>query len=316
MRCSWDFDSQAVEPNLLSTDGLESVKSFDASQYSDGHSFSSEENYFQLPDLEKSLPIIRNSSPGLSVSSLDSVRNDLDQKTVEEQHDENLGDHCKEVICIESEDLITDTYPDSNPADVSQDIDTDSNASSPGANTAVSGLTEADNIDKENLDLCSSGIKENNEMNRSPQGSVLPSPKELCPWLVEKSASNSKPWKFTRSRSCKASLMKDSSSDWFDQEEIIQNTHPIGIEKDYIGIPEGFQRRTCTLNYNANAERLSWTGGYGNAMGNTSVDLDIIKSYTDKESYDDSDLSPARKSKKDLGSSNLPADHEVCIYCS
>ncbi|MCI19357.1 kinesin-like protein NACK1-like, partial [Trifolium medium] len=144
--------------------------------------------------------------------------------------------------------------------------------SSPGENTAVSGLTEVDNIDKKNQDSCSLGLKENKELNLLHQGFVIPSIEKIKPWLVEKKPTSSRILKLTRSRSCKASLMKDSSSDWFDMEEIIQNTPPIGIQKDHIGRPNDFERKTCTLNYNPNAERLSWAG-FGNCERCSAVDM-------------------------------------------
>ncbi|TKY55877.1 Kinesin protein NACK1 [Spatholobus suberectus] len=304
VRSSWDFENRtAVRPNLLSIDCMESVRSFDTSQYSDGHSFSSDENYFQLPDLEKNL-LVRISSPGLSIVSLDAAKSDLDKRKVEEQHEDNLGDRCKEVRCIASEELVKNTHTHSNPADLSSNLYTDSNASSPGgANTAVSGLTEVDSRDKENLDLCSSGLKDNKEINHLQVRFVLPSPEKISPWLAQNSASSSGTLKLTRSRSCKASLMRHSSSDWFDQEEMIQNTPPIGIEKDFTGIPEGLHKKTCTLNYNANAERLSWAG-YENSLGYAAVDVQNMKSTPSNESYNEKSSAPGRKEKNDLGSSN------------
>jgi len=466
VRSSMDFEDQTEEPNLLNFDGIESVRSFDASQYSDGHSVSSEENYFQLPDLEKSLPI-RNPFQGVLVVSHDAVANQVDQKIGQEQPGDKLGDSCKEVRCIESEDQ--DTH--SSPAALSPNKDTDSNASSPGANmaiseltevdnidkenqdlcsspgtntavsgltevenidkenqdlcsspgtntavsgltevenidkenkdwcsspeentvvsgltevdnidkenqnvcsspgantavsgltevekidkenqdwcsspgenTVVSGLTEVDNIDKENQDLCSSPgenaavsgltevdnihkenqdlcsyeLKENKKLNSLHQGFVLPSSEKISPLLVEKCASSSRILKLTRSRSCKASLMKDSSSDWFDQDEIIQNTPPIRIQNDYLGRPQGFEKRTYTLNYNPNDERLSWAG-YGNCVRCSTADIQNVKSSFEIEIDDDSDLSPVRREKKERGSSNLPANHEVCFNIS
>ncbi|PNY06518.1 kinesin-related protein 4-like [Trifolium pratense] len=361
VRNSMDLDSLIDEPNLLNFDAIESVRSFDASQYSDGHSVSSEDNYFQLPDLEKSLPI-RNSFQGVSIVSHDAVTNDSDQEIVQEQPDNKLGDICQKVRCPVSEDPITNTDSHSNPAGLSTNKDTDSNASSPRANTAVSGLIEVDNIDKENQDLfsspaentavsgltevdeidkenqdlfsspgentavsgltevdnidkknqdsCSLRLKENKELNLLHRDFVLPSIEKIKPWLVEKKPTSSRILKLTRSRSCKASLMKDSSSDWFDQEEIIQNTPPIGIQKDHIGRPKDFERKTCTLNYNPNGERLSWAG-YGNCERCSAVDMQNVKSSFDMEIDDDSDLSPVRKEKKERGSSNPPVNHEV-----
>ena len=310
VRSSTDFDNQIMEePNLLSFDGLESVRSFDASQYSDGHSASSEENYFQLPDLEKSLPI-RNSSQVQSVVSHADVTNDSDQQIVHDQPHETLGNNCKEVTCTESEDPIIDTSTHSNPAGLSPNKYMNSNESSPRENIDVSGLIEVDNIEKENQDLCSSGLKENKELNSLHQGFDLPYSKNISPWLVEKSAYSSRILKLTRSRSCKASLLKDSSSDWFDQEEMILNTPSIGIQKDSNVRPEGFERRTYTLNYNANGERLSWAG-YGNCERCSTADIYNVKSSFEMEMDDNSDLSPVRKEKKERGSSNLPPKFQV-----
>ncbi|KAH1151268.1 hypothetical protein GYH30_044981 [Glycine max] len=281
VRSSFDFENQTAErPNLSNFDCIESVRSFDASQYSDGHSISSDDNYFQLPDLQKNLPV-RISSPAISIVSGDAAKNDLDQKNVED----SLGDRCREVRCIESDDLTTNTH-------------THSTASSP----AVSGLTEVDNRDKENLDLCSSGLKDNKEINGLQERFVLPSPEKISPCPTQSSASSSKTMKLTRSRSCKASLMRDPFSDWFDQEEMIQNTPPIGR-------PGGLQRKTYTLNYNPNAERLSWAG-YENSLGRAS-DAQNMKSSTNNGSYKDNSLAPVRKEKNDLESSNMQANLEV-----
>ncbi|XP_014509314.1 kinesin-like protein KIN-7H [Vigna radiata var. radiata] len=305
VRNSFDFENRTVElPNSLSFDCIESIRSFDASQYSDGHSISSDENYFQLPDLEKSLPV-RISSPALSVESFDDARNDLDQKSVEEQHEDNLEERCREVRRNGSEDIITNTHKHSNSADISKILYTESVASSP----TVSGLTEVDNRDKENPDLWSAGLKDNKEINSLEERFVLPSPQKISRSLTQSGASSSKTVKLTRSRSCKATLMRDTSSDWFDQEEMIQNTTPIGIEKDFTGTPEGPQKKTSTLNYNAKAERLS-SDAHENSLEST-VDIQNTKTYIDNGSCDDNSLPPGEKEKDDLESSNLQANPEV-----
>ncbi|TKY70458.1 Kinesin protein NACK1 [Spatholobus suberectus] len=307
MRNSWNFENRREEPNVLSLDGEESVRSFDASQYSDGHSFSSDENLFQLPDLEKNL-LVRSSSPGLSVKSTDAVPNDLDQKNVEDQHEE---DCCKEVRCIELEDLITNTHTHSNPADLRSNTYTDSNASSPSANTAISGLIVVDNRDMEKVYLSSSGLKEDKRLNHLHQDFVLLSPKEISVCMTGNSKSSSRTLKLSRSRSCKASLMRNLSSDWFEDEGVIQNTRPIGNEKDFPGRPEGYLKKVYALNYNANAERLS-CNGHGNSVENSAVDdAQNVKSSTNKESGGNGPLAPKAKETENLKRSNLLADHEV-----
>ena len=292
MRNSWNFENQREEPNVLSLDGEESVRSFDASQYSDGHSFSSDENLFQLPDLEKNL-LVRSSPPGLPVKRTDAAPNDLDQKSIEDQHEE---DNCKEVRCIELEDVITNTHKHSNSADLRSHTYTDSNASSPSANTAILGLVVVDNRDKEKVvDLSSSLSKEDKRLNNMHQDFVLPSPKEISVCMTGNSTSSSRTLKLSRSRSCIASIMRNLSSDWFEDVDVIQNTPPIGIEKAFPGRPEGFPKNIYALNYNANAERLS-CNGHGNSVQNSSVDdVQNVKSSTNKEREGNGPLAPKGK---------------------
>ncbi|QCD82041.1 centromeric protein E [Vigna unguiculata] len=310
VRSSFDFENRTTEPpNSLSFDCIESIRSFDASQYSDGHSNSSDENYFQLPDLEKSLPV-RISSPVLSVESLDDAENDLDQKSVEEQHQDNLEEGCREVTCIGSEDTITNTRKHSNSADRSKILYTESVASSPTVSGLTEvGLTEVDNRDKEKPDLWSAGLKDNKEINSLEERFVVPSSEKISRSLTQSGASSSKTVKLTRSRSCKETLMRDTSSDWFDQEEMIQNTTPIGTEKDFTRAPEDPQKKTSTPNYNANSERLSWDD-HENSQEST-ADIQNTKTYIDNESCDDNSLPPGKKEKDDLESSNLQANPEV-----
>ncbi|XP_027361650.1 kinesin-like protein KIN-7H isoform X2 [Abrus precatorius] len=306
VRNSWDFENQRKERNITSLDCEESVRSFDASQYSDGHSFSSDENLFQLPDLEKDL-LVRSSSPVAPVTSINAVPIDLDQKNVEDQHEE---DCCKEVRCIELEDLITNTHPNSKPADLRSNSYTNSDASSPCANTAISGLIVVDNGDKFNRDLCSSGLKEDKRLNHLCHNFLLP-PKNIFPLLTENSSSSCRALKLSRSRSCKASLMRNLSSDWFEEEDIIQNTPPIGNEKDFIGRPEGFLKKVYALNYDANAERLSWNG-HENSMECSAVDdVQNVKYSPAKESEDNGPLAPEINEMENIKSLNLLADRKV-----
>ncbi|XP_019424225.1 PREDICTED: kinesin-like protein KIN-7F isoform X1 [Lupinus angustifolius] len=291
VRNTWDFENQSDEPNILS-DGVESIRSFHASQYSDGHSISSDENLFQLPDLEKNLPI-RIASPGISIASTDAVSNDLDQKSVDDEHE---GEHCKDVRCIESEDMIANTHTHSNQADLSPK-NTYTNS-----NTANFRLTVVDNGDKKNMDLSPSELKEDKKLDHSRQGFALPSTETISPWMSRYSSFSCKTLKLSRSRSCKGSLMKSSSSDWFDMEEIMQNTPEMGDEKDFSIRPGGFQRKVYTLNYNANVERKS-LDSYINFVGGAQ----IAESSTNKETESNGPNGNA----KENGSFNLVADNEV-----
>jgi len=311
VRNSWNIENQREEPNVLCLDGEESVRSFDASQYSDGHSFSSDDNLFQLPDLEKNL-LVRSSSPEPPVKRTDSVPNDLDQKNVQDQHEE---DNCKEVRCIELEDLVTNTHKHSNPEDSRSNTYTNSNASSPRASTAISGLIVADNRDKEKVALSSSGLKEDKRLNHLHQDFVLPSPKEISVCMTGNSRSGtSRAVKLSRSRSCKASLMRKFSSDWFEDEDDIPNTPPIGNEKHFPGRPNGFPKNIYALNYNARAEGLS-CNGHENFVQNSAADIvQNVKSSTNMDEKYNAPLPPKGKETENPKRLNLLADHEVSFY--
>lgn len=273
---------------MLILDCEESVRSFDASQYSEGHSFSSDENLFQLTDLDKNLES-RSSSPGLPVTSVD-VQSNMYQKNIEDQ---NEVDSCKEVRCIELEDPITNTYTHSNPEALRSSTYTDSNATSPCENTAASGLIAVDNGDK--------------RLNHKRQEIVLPSPEKNSSLLTRSSSIS---LRLSRSSSCKASLLGNSSSDWFEEDDAIQNTPPTGNEKDFVRRPEGFQWKVYRLSYDENAERPT-RNGHGSSAERSPVDVQNVKSSTDKESESNGSLTPQGKETENLKSLNLLADHEV-----
>lgn len=299
------------EPNVSSLDGEESVGSFHASQYSDRHSFSPDENLFQLPDLENTLPV-ESSSPGLSLTSTDAVSNDLNQKNFDNHYEE---DYCKEVRCIESEDLITNTQAHSNPADTSSNACTSYNTSSLGANTPFSGLTIVDNGDKKNMDLCSSGLKVDKRLDHLREDFELPSTEKISPWLTRYNSFSYRNLKLNRSRSCKASLMKNSSFDWSDVEEIIQNTPLTGDEKDFAGRPEGLQRKVSRLNYSANEEIKSWNSSRNSVERSSVDDTQNVESSTNKETKSSGSSAPKGKEKENRSLSLLD-DHEVFFYCT
>ncbi|XP_057449297.1 kinesin-like protein KIN-7G [Lotus japonicus] len=288
VRNTWDIENRKEEPNVLILDCEESVRSFDASQYSEGHSFSSDENLFQLTDLDKNLES-RSSSPGLPVTSVD-VQSNMYQKNIEDQ---NEVDSCKEVRCIELEDPITNTYTHSNPEALRSSTYTDSNATSPCENTAASGLIAVDNGDK--------------RLNHKRQEIVLPSPEKNSSLLTRSSSIS---LRLSRSSSCKASLLGNSSSDWFEEDDAIQNTPPTGNEKDFVRRPEGFQWKVYRLSYDENAERPT-RNGHGSSAERSPVDVQNVKSSTDKESESNGSLTPQGKETENLKSLNLLADHEV-----
>lgn len=359
VRRSWDSLSQAGEPNLSSLTCKESVRSFDASQYSDGHSISSDDNLFQLQlhDFEKNLPR-SNLSPRPSGTDLDAVESDLGQGHIEQEDDEIL-EHGNL-----SEDLITDKVTPLTTIDVSPKPYPHFNASSPGTNTDTSGVTLVDNRENVNLgssglkgdkelnmtdlspkpyphfnasspganlnisgvtlvhnrasvDLGSSGLKRHKELNNFHRDFVVGSLGITPPWLSEKSATSFRWLKLPKSRSCKANLMMDSSSYWFDKEDMIENTPPIGIEKEFTGRPGGFQGKVCPLNYDANIAERQSRNDSANSRGSATVDeVRNVKTSIDMESDSDAPSSPERKAKEDLGNVNQLVNHKVSFFYS
>ncbi|CAK8539983.1 unnamed protein product [Lathyrus sativus] len=303
IRNTWNLENLKEEPNVLSINCEESVRSFDASQYSDGHSISSDDNLFQLPDLEKNF-MVKNSSPRLSVSSINNVvQNDLDQKNIEDQHEEN---YCQEVRCIELEEPITNTHTHTNSEDLRSNTYTNSSASSPRAKTDTLESIVVNNGDKNNKDLCSPGIKEDNRPNNLHEHFVLPTPENRTPCMAEDDRkSSSRLLKVSRSRSCKGSLMRNLPSDWFVDGDVIQNTPPpVGNEKDFFGRPGFFLRKVHTLSYDLNAER--------NSVG-SSVDDDTqnVKSFNEKKRESIDPLTPNKNETEHLKRLNLLDHHEV-----
>ncbi|KAK4262093.1 hypothetical protein QN277_027700 [Acacia crassicarpa] len=302
VRSSWDFENHMGKPNLSSLNCMESVRSFNASQYSDGHSFSSEENLFQLPDFEKKLPRANYSSQP-SFTDLDAVDSELSPSHIEEENDENLEEHWKEVRCIESEDITANKVTPSTMTDSSPQPYIHSNASSPGPNTDTSGLTVVDN--GKNVDLVSSRLKGDKEFH---EYFVLSSLEKTSPCLSETYSSRSS--KLQKSRSCKASLMMDPYSYWFDKEEIIDSKTLIGIENEFTASSGRCQQNVYALDDYADAERPSRNDSR-NSDVNASVD-EVLKVETsvDMESEADDASFPERKEEEDLVSVNQSIDQK------
>ncbi|KAK8607475.1 hypothetical protein V6N13_053210 [Hibiscus sabdariffa] len=107
---------------------------------SDRQSFSSEENFLQLPDFKLTIPHASVSSPQLSPRIPVSVRTTLLQ---EEDGDENSEGPCKEVCCIDSKSSMN-IYPDLSFSESCPKIP-QCNSSFPRESSAIPGVIEVDN---------------------------------------------------------------------------------------------------------------------------------------------------------------------------
>ncbi|XP_062143715.1 kinesin-like protein KIN-7H [Alnus glutinosa] len=341
VRTSWDSENQISEtPASADSHCLDvGVRSFDASEYSDGHSrTSSDENLFHLPDLKENF-LQTHTSPRLSVTIPNFVGIDQYQGATEEQTDEKSEDLCKEVRCIEMEEPITNRYRESNMSDSSPNgyINTNmldsspkrylksnmfdsslnkyvnSNTLSPVANTATSGVTVVENGDKATQELGSPLLKEDKELSSFLPNFVVPSPEKPSPWSVEKDMPTFRCLRLTRSSSCKESLMTSLSSPWFDEVEKHVSTPPIGFEKEFIGRPEGLQMKLSTLKYEAIGDRLSRSNSQTSAGSASVNELEVqdAKSPSDENSTSRCTSTAGANEMSDLQCENQHADHVV-----
>uniref|UniRef100_A0A5B7AP28 Kinesin-like protein n=1 Tax=Davidia involucrata TaxID=16924 RepID=A0A5B7AP28_DAVIN len=248
------------------------IRTFDTSQYSDGHSrSSSDEHYLQLPEFEENF-LHNDTSPQLSVST-NFVRSDSGQgwEEIEEQSNRTSEDLCKEVRCIETEDSNTTRYVESNPLSSKE-------------NAGVSTLKVVGDGDRTDQELVPHPLKGDRELSCIHPPFVVLSPEKPSPWLLTEDTFSSRGLKLTRSRSCKASLLNSLSPLWFDKVEKNENTPANGFEKDFIGRPEGFSRKLSALNYGADVESLSRKASQS-SIGSANVGK--IEAQNDKTSTDE-----------------------------
>ncbi|KAL6345187.1 hypothetical protein AAG906_015670 [Vitis piasezkii] len=291
VRRSWESENPTSETFALADDqtpasGLRTfaladdqtpdvgLRTCDTSQYSDGNSVDdSDDHYPPLPESEDNF-LHNGTSALVSVNTPNHVAIDLSSQwdKIEEQSNANSEDLCKEVRCIEIEHSI-----------MKRDIE--SNTLSPVRDTDALELKVVGNGDGANQEFTSPLLKEDKELNCNQRTVVIPSPQEFSPWLLEKENSSCRSLKLTRSRSCKASFMYCSSSPWFEKEEKDKYTPSNVFEKDFIGRPEGFQKKLASLNYDTEIDKLSRKGGQ-TFRGSSSVDQlkeQVVTTSTDED---------------------------------
>lgn len=229
--------------------------SFDASQDSGGHSSRSDDNFMHLVEFEKN-SLQGKSPPRVAATVPSLVDTQLHMEEIEELSCDNSEDLCKEVRCIEMEESSIDRYLVSTMSGSSPERYIDSTTQSPIANTTTSRLKVADNEHSKKCKLESSPSVEDNKSNNFSPFYVVPSPEKPSPWMMEKDICTSGGLQLTRSRSCKASLMRTISIENIKE---IQGTPPICFGKDFIGRPEGFQIKLAALRYDIETENSSQT---------------------------------------------------------
>ncbi|GMI68185.1 hypothetical protein like AT5G66310 [Hibiscus trionum] len=195
---------------------------------SERQSFGSEENFLQLPDFKLTIPCPSASSPQMSPRIPVFVGGTFRQ---EENNYENSEVSCKEVCCIDS-NLSVNRYSDSSFSECRPKIH-QYNSSSPRESSAISGVIEVDNEDISK--------QESKPLHLNKNIVFAPTEKTYLFELKDEPCSCRRS-RFTRSRSCKASLM--TCSQWIEKLEANAGISPMQNAKDFTGTPYNFDRKS------------------------------------------------------------------------
>ncbi|KAB2048185.1 hypothetical protein ES319_A13G097400v1 [Gossypium barbadense] len=239
--------------------------------------------------------------------------------------DETLGEtaddpdeYCKEVQCIETEE----------PA---RDYNSDSRGLPNGESEGTLALTvygDGDGTDQEAMSTSMNGDREANHIQNGiavdsleqrlhhVQNTTdsLVSPDKSSPYPQLADLSSSRSLNLSRSLSCRADVMRGTSSPYADRKHF-ESTPPNGWEKIFPGRPHGYGKNFPLLNYGANNGVLSRNNSQsslGSASIKTSVDEDItsIQSFVagfkkqlanGQIQSTELEVDESRKSMKDVG---------------
>lgn len=263
VRRSWDQeDPISVTPNedlTLATPTFKDfhcleigVGSFDASQYSDGHSSSTcdgtEEQFIQLIEPDENFPE-SNSSPRQSISSVESR---MEEEGIQDHIELDQEDLCREVRCIETED----SGPSNNVTSKTSAINSCMMSSKEQPDTFPLSIVTTLNTAEQDLGSPKSlTMIEDKELNSIHQIFVTTSSGKSSPSVMEKDiVSTSGNVVLGRSQSCKESLMTNLSLQWCNSMEKNERTPPDEIMKEYTCRPDGFQKKVSTLKFDIDAD--------------------------------------------------------------
>ncbi|XP_059623526.1 kinesin-like protein KIN-7F [Cornus florida] len=250
------------------------IRAFDTSKYSGEHSrTSSDDHCLQLPDHEQNFLHSDTSTRPLTGSS-DFTGNDSPHRwgKVEENINGDAEDICKEVRCIEI-----------GVSNTTRNVESKRLAPEDDAGNSASMVVGNGNRNQELMSPDSPLPKEDREESRLHPSFVVPSPEKPSSWLQRSDTFESRSL-LTKSRSCRASLMIDVSSPWFKRLEENENTPANGLEIDFIGRPEGFQRKASALNYGADVKASQSSVG-------TTTTADELQAQNGKNSTDENSTS-------------------------
>ncbi|KAK4789468.1 hypothetical protein SAY86_016772 [Trapa natans] len=250
VRCSRDCENMSDKPTVDPQCINIGIRSFGASEYSDGHSVTdSEEQAVQIPDFginssgsdvfsQLSIPV-----PGVGRTSI------LSQDESGECRDDDSEEFCKVVRCIEMDDEGSNMHLVCNNSRAC--IQNRSNQPSYliEKEDDSMGLEDLDNGDEvQSESHGSSYFKEINQLESVPYAFASSPPEQSIEILQEKELPSSESFKkFMRSRSCKASLMGSLSLSFNEKVEVNGSLAPIEYEEN-TGTPERYSRKISSLN--------------------------------------------------------------------
>ncbi|CAI9757821.1 unnamed protein product [Fraxinus pennsylvanica] len=283
--------------------------SLDLDIRSDGHSRTSSIDHFaRVPYFDETF-VNSNTSPSLVISRSNFSESDSFQgwEEMEKQSNEPSEDLCKEVRCIEIEESSNKGAVESNC------LSSEENIRFPALRISRNG----DGLEPEFVltapakdeELVSSQLKDDIQMNtevdprpsiedkepvltflkedRESVSSSFKVERELkcLPFLkvssltndLAKDSSGSRSLKLTKSRSCKASIIADSSSPWLKMIQYCENTPPDGSEREYTSRPVGFERKIPPLNFGSNTQRSEAEDSQFSAKNAFDIDVDVSK---------------------------------------
>uniref|UniRef100_A0A1D1XEW6 Kinesin-related protein 11 n=1 Tax=Anthurium amnicola TaxID=1678845 RepID=A0A1D1XEW6_9ARAE len=166
-------------------------------------------------------------SPQNSISGANSIGLASQQgvTVIAKDYCSDMEDLCKEVRCIEMDETTSRV-------EWSDDVSTEG----------------SDNHENQESVTKSTGDKDTSER-KAIAHFVKKYPEVPYPWPSMQDLSSCRSLGLTKSRSCKATLMNNSTSPWFLEDEQNGHTPPSSFLKDFPGRPEGFHRKIFPLRY-------------------------------------------------------------------
>ncbi|KAI4330375.1 hypothetical protein MLD38_028668 [Melastoma candidum] len=234
------WENETSTPDILTTEheGNEtSIKTFDAAQYSDGHSGIDSESRLDHGNNFEDGSFHSHPSPQIPIPDWSASHHGARHDEIEEYSDGNSEDFCKEVRCIEVEDQSMGRQ-----AIVALSLE------EKAGDLASIVVAKGDEGKQESMpqdakiDISSDAFVDESSPVQPP--SVLQD-------VVKRELTGPRNFRLFRSRSCKASFASNDSFITFDAPGKNHDTPPSGYERDYYEQPDGCHRFPSNLKHDS-----------------------------------------------------------------